>query len=333
MSGEPADAAARRAEVALELKKYSLAERLAQECIAAAPGHAIGYWLLARTFRARKRAPEALRAAREARRLDPDEPAYSQLIGLLLLDCRELEAARAEAAALVSWRPDWPPAWELKARAELMSGILDAAEESARRLVALAPGDPNAFHLLGQVLWQRGRYEEAHACFTTGLGLAPEHPDCLAGLVSWLLRQRRFDEARAVARELVRVAPEDPQTAELYMRTVGYARPFFRPWASCAFLLTALRPWQRLAISLPLIVPQIGIPLVVFVLAILFLAGAWHGVRRETSVWRCVARGAASIGLALAAVLLSPILYPVALLYLWSASLLFRYALRRGWFL
>jgi tetratricopeptide (TPR) repeat protein len=334
---DPAELARGRARVALDLKKYSLAERIARECIAQAPDRAAGYWLLARALRAQGRRREALEPAHRARFLDPGEPAYSQLIGLLMLELRHLPAASEIADALVEWQPDWPPSWDLQARTRLGSQDLAGAERAARTLLSLTPESADALCLLGRVLWQRGHHEEARDCFTAGLRLDPQHPGCLAGMVSWLLRNRQFREARSVARDLVRIAPDDPATARLYAQTVGFSHPLFQLWANWAFALASLPRWQRVVLGMLCTVPYLGAA--VFLLGVLawLVVTAWRRLRDLAPGWKRVALGFGAVGFGVVLLpVLAPatiVIYPVALVYLWLARPVFSLALKRGWFL
>ncbi len=334
---EPAELARGRAELALALRKYPLAERIARDCIAQAPDRAVGYWLLARALRGLGKRTEGLQAAQEALRHDPGEPAFAQLVGLLLLELGDVAGATQGANGLIEQRPDWSPAWDLQARACLAGGELAPAEHAARTLVSLEPESADAFYLLGRVLWMLGRDQEARDCYTTGLRLDPRHAGCLAGTVTGLLRARQFTEARAVARDLVRVAPEDPNTARLYAQTVGYAHPLFQLWATWAFTLASLPRWQRFAIAALFVVPYLGVTtFLVSVLALLVVA-VWRRLRPVAPGWTRVALGLGAVGLAMALLpVVAPImivLYPVALVYLWLARPVFWLAMKRGWFL
>ena len=91
----PADdlgATLEKAEHLLDIERYDLAEREIRRGLAAEPELAILHVQLARALDGLGRPEEAEAAAREAVRLDPEEPAATLLLGVLLI-CTPAAAA------------------------------------------------------------------------------------------------------------------------------------------------------------------------------------------------------------------------------------------------
>lgn len=150
----------------------------ADRTVALAPdvgyGHALRAAVLSTDLRRRR---DAVEAAREAVRLDPEEPVCHQALGRACLRAR--------------WFPE----------------ALDAAERS----VALDPEDADGHGLRGAALMALGRPEAAELAFREALRLDPEDGDVLhdLGLAVSVQGRERQGEARELFAGAARADPTD----------------------------------------------------------------------------------------------------------------------------
>ncbi|CAB4947319.1 unannotated protein [freshwater metagenome] len=180
LATDPEDAGlqAALAHVLLALGRSTEALEHAERTIALAPevgyGHALRSIALGTDLRRRR---EAVDAAREAVRLDPEDPSCHQILAVACLRSR--------------W---WPEA-------------LDAAD----RAIALDPEDADAHGVRGAALMGSGRPAEAEDAYREALRLAPEDGDALhdLGLAVGVQGRGRRDEARRLLVDAARADPTD----------------------------------------------------------------------------------------------------------------------------
>lgn len=180
LTDDPDDPALRAtlAQVLLRQGRHAEALEHAQRTVALAPdvafGHALLSMVLATDLRRRR---DAVDAAREAVRLDPEEQ-----LGHLTL---------ARACLRSRW---WPEG-------------LDAAE----RAVALDPEDADAHGVRGAALMGVGRPADAEAAFREALRLEPGDGDALhdLGVAVSVQGRERQDEARGLFVDAARADPTD----------------------------------------------------------------------------------------------------------------------------
>jgi tetratricopeptide (TPR) repeat protein len=150
-----------------------LAERMIRTVLGEAPNSAIGNALLAMALADRGRGTEAVPAADQAIRLNPNLPLA--------------HAARFRAMQAIG-RP-----WD--------------AELSARKALELDPAEPNRYANLGEAMLRWGRHDEALAVSRQGLRLDPRHLPCLHVQALALVFLNRAEEADAALSAALLEAP------------------------------------------------------------------------------------------------------------------------------
>lgn len=198
LATDPDDAGLRAAlvQVLLAIGRPQEALEHAERTVALAPevgyGHALRSLALGADLRRRR---DAVDAAREAVRLDPEEPFHHRVLAVACLRSR--------------W---WPEA-------------LDAAG----RAVALDPEDADAHGVLGAALMGSGRADEAEAAYREALRLEPGDGDALhdLGLAVGVQGRARRDEARGLLVDAARADPTDERvrrTVVSAVRRAAYGR-------------------------------------------------------------------------------------------------------------
>jgi tetratricopeptide (TPR) repeat protein len=153
-------------------------------------------------------APEARAALAQAERLDPREPRWPYLAGLVTLG-QDLEAATLLFRRAVSlWGDSYDPARLRLAEVLLWQGQLDEAEQHFRHVLARAPREPRALLGLARLAGERNDLQGARAL----LGQLPASPNCnrASRVLLTEIRQRLGDRAGAEQAEREATAfPED----------------------------------------------------------------------------------------------------------------------------
>lgn len=150
---------------------------------------------------------EAIRAYREALRLQPSHAALHANVGALLRLSGDPEAAQAALEQALQLDPSLAPAHASLGRVWQDRGLLAAAEQAFLRARSLAPGLISVHLDLGNLLLVSGRNEDAVTRFTDAVALHPDQPDLLVSLGTALRAVGRSDEAVAVLERAVSLAP------------------------------------------------------------------------------------------------------------------------------
>jgi tetratricopeptide (TPR) repeat protein len=131
-------------------------------------------------YRSLGQGDEAIEHAREAVRLEPDEPlAYVVLVHALLLDRSQLEQARAAAARAIELAPELPSAHLMCGAVAEAAHDRRKAEAAFRRGLALDPSDPRMHRGLARVKANKRSYVDptglaaAARGFATALAVEP----------------------------------------------------------------------------------------------------------------------------------------------------------------
>jgi tetratricopeptide (TPR) repeat protein len=174
-----------RASELIAARRPEMAERIIRNVLSENPNSALGLAFLAMALADRGSSSEAVAAADQAVRLDPD--------------LAVAHAARYRA---------------LEAR-----GLPWDAELAARKALELSPFEPNRYSDMGTHLLRWSRLDESVAACKAGLGINPRHLPCLHVLSIALVALDRVDEAGMALSAALLEAPEE---AALHA-TVGLA--------------------------------------------------------------------------------------------------------------
>lgn len=137
------------------------------------------------TLWAEGRFPEAVAEARSAL-ASVDRPHHHVNLGAVLLDQRELDAARRELSIALEQAPELPQAHANLGRLLLAQGDAAGALVHLQRAAALAPDAPAIIALLGEAARRAGQLDAARAAVERVLHLDPGNGPALAerGLLS-----------------------------------------------------------------------------------------------------------------------------------------------------
>ncbi len=257
-----------RAALALRMRDFAVAERLAGDVLKAERGNAAAAVLLGQTLLATGRAGEAVAPLERAARRTEDAGIETLLASALAASGRIQEALDRLQQA-VTRRPAYPPAFIEYARqlgrAMKLDDAIAAAEaglallphvfelklELARLLVlsnarargrtllveaqAAAPGHPEILAELARLMVLDGEYAEAADAYRRVLAVRPDAMT-RANFALCLLELNQRDAAEAQLREVVRESPQLFGRAVSSMVVSSHGRFFMRPSAAAKFL-------------------------------------------------------------------------------------------------
>ena len=151
-----------------------------------------------------------LNSLQEAANLAPEEPAYLNSLGLVLLDLKQLREAEEAFRKAIALDPSYAMAHHNLGVALAESGRWEEAVQGYRRALAF-PGAAVtvlANHNLGWAYYNLGRLKEAEEALTFTIRLEPSMASAHYHLGLVLLKAGRKEEARAAFSKARELAPE-----------------------------------------------------------------------------------------------------------------------------
>lgn len=152
-------------------------------------------------------ATDAERAYREALALRPDNPDANYLLGALLGERGEVDAAGAHLERALAANPHHAHAHAARGNLYLMRKEYDRAIASYERALAVDPDNATAHSNLGLAAQATGKPAIAKDHFLRAYALAPQIPDLLKNLTLSYLEFEQFDEAERWLREILARMP------------------------------------------------------------------------------------------------------------------------------
>lgn len=238
---EIADRHRRRAEVALDLGRFRVAEREARAAlgadphleealvilcrahlgegdyeaalgaatsvVAASPRRGYGHFLLGFALQCLGRHAEAVEALRQAVSLDPSYARYHGRLALALAEAQSPEAAVVTIDQALTMAPRDGVVLEIAARVFGIVRDLPRAETAAREFVALEPENPGAFARLTWVLSEARKYDEAIGIAREAIRLDPNNFAVWANLGYAALEKHDLAQAEEATRQALRLKP------------------------------------------------------------------------------------------------------------------------------
>jgi serine/threonine-protein kinase len=138
-------------------------------------GLAEAYWRKYDLTRDVQYPESAMRACREALRLEPRLPEAHIVLGMIYRGTGRFEPAVEELREVLRQDPRNPVAESELAQAYLSLGMNDSAEQVCRRAIAACPSFWGGYNLLGYVYYRTQRYEEAIPQFLKVVELTPDN--------------------------------------------------------------------------------------------------------------------------------------------------------------
>ena len=245
--------------------RYDLAERQLRQALGQNPLHAASYALLAVCLAQLEREREALAAADEALRLDPNL-AFAHYARARAGPCAQLRRAIKDAQEAIRIDPTLPNQYSLLAAIYSDLGDYKRSLAEAERGLQLKPTHTECASLQALALWRLGRKREAEAAISTALSSDPNN-DFAHTAQGWrLFQQHKRRAARQHFLEALRVNPEN-RWARDGLSTVKWAvftDRFSLVWTLVAAVLLAAVPVMlnaEMLVVVTLVVPAVLVAL------------------------------------------------------------------------
>ncbi len=198
--------ALKRGWVAVELQRFSAAEREARAALALTPNSVYARLLLIEVLYRQSRFDELNRVLEEALALAPDWHEVQHAACVVWCAQFELDRASEAADAYARLAPDTASAHSLRAEIALRSGDAASAIEHAERALAVDPSLAEPRDLIARATLERDP-RRAEAVLLERLADDPTNVDALINLGVALDRQGRAWEAAQVFKNAVRLHP------------------------------------------------------------------------------------------------------------------------------
>lgn len=227
-------------------RKYTQAERVCRQLIAARPGNADAHNILGVALQAQGKSEEGIEALRRAVKLAPDAATLHANLGEVLrltgaldeaaaaleqaiaLDPASAQALNnlgiirfeqqrfAEAAELyrraLGCRPAMAEAHNNLGNALRMIGDVEGAIQAYQDALTYREAYAEAYNNLGTVLQQDGRLDEAEHAFRKAIQHSPHYAEAHNNLASLYAAQKKEVEALRILGDALKFAPANPQT-------------------------------------------------------------------------------------------------------------------------
>lgn len=151
---------------------------------------------------------EARRLAAEAMALSPDSADVRSLMGDLLLDAEQPEAAEVEYRKALAGNQTSSSAHINVAEVLRLQGKFDEAIAALREALRLDPKSAAAHTDLGLILRAQGQPDDAVTEYRAAISLDPDWTDAHNGLAVTLAGQGKMDQAADAFREIIRIDPD-----------------------------------------------------------------------------------------------------------------------------
>ena len=178
-----------------------------QQAVKQDPRFYRAYWRLSQMAEQRGQQEEALNFARQALRANPYHPPSALLVGRLLLEKHEADAALKIYAELIKQAPELWEAYAGLAEALLQTGNLDKALLASSKAAA---GNKESWwiaYIHGRVLLAKGSFRQAVGFLTRAEKQQERNPQVLADLGLALLGSRSLEQAEKKLQASLRLKP------------------------------------------------------------------------------------------------------------------------------
>lgn len=204
----------------LRQKRFSEAEKLYQQALDRGPQYFDALQGLVMTYGAQKELPKAVAAVQAQIQKVPNDPAYYRLLGGVLLDTGQHDAAKAAVEKSLELNNKDADSYLLLVKVYTDEKRPDLVLSTAQRWVQQNPKDPRAYVELGVVQEAQGSWQDAEQNYQKALQVSPDYAPAANNLAYVMLQHdQNPDEALSYAETARRGLPGNAQVDD----TLGLA--------------------------------------------------------------------------------------------------------------
>ena len=207
----PRGQALERAALALRMRQFAEAERLAAEILRASRTDTAAVSILAHSLIAQDRGNEAVAPLEKALRRGGD-PGLEILLGAALGGAGRRGEAIEQLRRTATRRPPFPPAYQELAGQLAKAGRIDEAIAAMESGLALLPENIDLQLDLSRLLVLRNQRHKARAILLKAREAAPGRPDILTALARVLLLDGDYSSSADAYRHALALRPDDAMT-------------------------------------------------------------------------------------------------------------------------
>ena len=182
------------------------------------PDHDGAWSALGFVYEAQNKLDDAVAVYKEALKANPDNAAFVERLGDLLVKLGRYGEAQSEIESLVDSLPRDPRVWLKLGAIHYEQKQYDKAVAAFRQAVSLEPGNMRTRYYLATALMDSGKDDEARSELEKILKADPRSVDARVQLGFLYGRAKRYDEAVATLQEAVNLEPKRPELF-LYLGT------------------------------------------------------------------------------------------------------------------
>jgi Flp pilus assembly protein TadD len=200
-----------RAALALRMRHFAEAERLAAEILRASRTDTAAVTILAQSLIAQDRGSEAIGPLEKAARRDSNA-GIETLLGAALGGAGRSEEAIAQLRRAAARRPPFPPAYQELAGQLAKAGRVDEAIAAIASGLVLLPENIDLQLDLTRLHLRRNERDKARAILLKAREAAPGRPEILTALARVLLLDGEYTSAADLYRHALALRPDDVMT-------------------------------------------------------------------------------------------------------------------------
>ena len=172
------------------------------------PDHDGAWSALGFVYEAQNKLDDAVAVYKEALKANPDNAAFVERLGDLLVKLGRYGEAQSEIESLVESLPRDPRVWLKLGAIHYEQKQCDKAVAAFRQAVSLEPGNMRTRYFLATALMDSGKDDEARSELEKILKADPRSVDARVQLGFLYGRAKRYDEAVATLQEAVNLEPK-----------------------------------------------------------------------------------------------------------------------------
>ena len=189
-------------------RRFSDAEKLAEEITQDFPKHEFAWKVLGAVLRAIGKKSEAVDVNQVVVELSPQDATAHSNLGITLKELGRLDEAEASYNQAIALKPNLVEA-QINLGVTLQElGRFDEAEDRYNQVIALKPDYAEAYNNLGNTLKELGRFDEAEERYNQAIALKPDYAEAHKNFGILLHELERIDEAKASYNQAIALQPE-----------------------------------------------------------------------------------------------------------------------------